>query len=209
MKNLFDESLREVLKQSASPAPTPGGGSVSAVAGAFGAAMVAMVGNLTVGKEKYKDVEPEAKELLHKANKVIEELEQLVQADIDAFNAYMDVYKMPKNTEEEKALRAQALQKAAIEATEVPLAIAEVALKGIEVAKAMASIGNKMAISDVGVGAYLGEGALKGALLSVDINLPVIKDADYVKKAEARRDQLIARAEKVREEALQVLRQRF
>ncbi|QGG49406.1 cyclodeaminase/cyclohydrolase family protein [Heliorestis convoluta] len=209
MKKLFEESLQEVLAQSASAAPTPGGGSVSAIAGAFGAAMVAMVGNLTVGKEKYKDVEPEVKELLAQSNQLMKELEELVQADIDAFNNYMDVFKMAKNTEEEKALRAEALQKAAIAATDVPLRIGEATIKGLQVAQKMAALGNKVAISDVGVGAYLGEAALKGALLSVDINIPVIKDQAYVEKAVAKRDELIAEAEALRSKAVEVVKERI
>ncbi|MDD2420925.1 MAG: cyclodeaminase/cyclohydrolase family protein [Heliobacteriaceae bacterium] len=209
MGDIFAKAFREVIAVSASSQPTPGGGSVSAMTGSFAAAMVAMVANLTVGKEKFKDVEPQVQGLLTKVNAVIGRLEDLVRQDMAAFAAYMAVFKLPKETAEEKAARAQALQDAAKEATEVPLAIAEACLAILQAAAELAPIGNKMAISDAGVGAYLAEASLKSALLSVDINLPVIKDAGYVAAATARRDALIAEAGQLKDKAVTVVAERL
>ncbi|MTV47402.1 formimidoyltetrahydrofolate cyclodeaminase [Heliobacillus mobilis] len=202
MSDIFDLSLREVITQSASSSPTPGGGSVSAIAASFGAAMVAMVGNLTTGKEKFKEVEPQVQEQLQKLQGILSRLESLVRADIEAFDAYMAVFKMPKDTEEQKAARAQAMQVAAKNATNVPLTIGETCLEALASAVELAVVGNKMAISDVGVGAYLAEAALKGALLNVDINLPAIKDETFVAESAARRDRLIEQALALRDTAV-------
>ncbi|MBC9783099.1 cyclodeaminase/cyclohydrolase family protein [Heliobacterium chlorum] len=202
MSDIFDLSLREVIAQSASSSPTPGGGSVSAIAASFGAAMVAMVGNLTTGKEKFKEVEPQVQEQLQKLQGILSRLENLVRADIEAFDAYMAVFKMPKDTEDQKAARAQAMQVAAKNATNVPLSIGETCLEALVSAVELAVVGNKMAISDVGVGAYLAEAALKGALLSVDINLPAIKDETFVAESAVRRDRLIEQALALRETAV-------
>ncbi|MZP28174.1 formimidoyltetrahydrofolate cyclodeaminase [Heliobacterium undosum] len=209
MSDIFERPLREVIAEAASAAPTPGGGSVSAITGAFGAAMAAMVANLTVGKEKYRDVEPQAREQLRRLEGITARLEALVQADMDAFEAFMAVYKLPKDTEEQKAARAKARQAAAIQATEAPLAIGDACIEALEAAVALAAIGNKTAISDVGVGAYLAEASLKGALLSVDINLPAIDDAAYVDKAKGRRDRLIAEAERLRAQAVGIVGKRI
>ncbi|MBM7865420.1 formimidoyltetrahydrofolate cyclodeaminase [Heliobacterium gestii] len=209
MSDIFERPLRNVIEQAASASPTPGGGSVSAITGAFGASMAAMVANLTVGKEKYKDVEPQALEQVKRLEGIMARLEGLVQADMDAFEAFMAVYKLPKDTDEQKAARAKARQAAAIEATEVPLAIGDACLEALEAAVGLAAIGNSTAISDVGVGAYLAEASLKGALLSVDINLPAINDSEFVNNAKARRERLIAEAERLRAEAIAVVGKRI
>ncbi|ABZ84447.1 methenyltetrahydrofolate cyclohydrolase, putative [Heliomicrobium modesticaldum Ice1] len=209
MSDIFARSLREVIAEAASAAPTPGGGSVSAITGAFGAAMVAMVANLTVGKEKYRDVEAQVREQLQRLEGITARLEGLVRADMEAFAAFMAVYKLPADTDEEKAARARARQAAAIQATEAPLAIGDACIEALEAAVVLAAIGNNRAISDVGVGAYLAEASLKSALLSVDINLPAIDDAAYVDKAKGRRDRLLAEAERLRAQAVHIVSKRI
>lgn len=209
MSDLFQKSLHDVIAVSASSSPTPGGGSVSAVTASFGAAMVAMVANLTIGKEKYKDIEPQVQDYLAQLQGIINKLEQLVADDMQEFENYMAVFKLPKQTEEEKAARAAAMEAAAKAATEVPLSIGEACLEILKIADALAPIGNKMAISDVGVGAHVAEASLKGALLSVDINLPVIKDQEYVSQAADRKNTLIAEAEKIKESAVSVVQSRL
>ncbi|HHX50144.1 MAG TPA: cyclodeaminase/cyclohydrolase family protein [Clostridia bacterium] len=202
MSEIFDWSLRKVIEASASDAPTPGGGSVSAMVGCFGVAMISMVGNLTVGKEKYRDVEPQAKKILEQTEQLLGQLEKLVAADIDAFGNFMKVLRMPKDSEEQKAERTRLMQEALKKATDTPLEIARVCLKGLELAQELSSIGNKGAISDVGVGAYVGEAALNSVLLSVDINVPSIKDTIYVEKVLKEKEQLIARARELRTQAV-------
>lgn len=209
MSEVWDWSFRKVVEVSASDSPTPGGGSVSALVASLGVAMVAMVGNLTVGKEKYKDVEPEVKEILDKAYGIIGRLEQLVDQDIAEFGNFMKVLKMPKDTDEEKALRQARMQEALKSATDTPLEIASTCLEAVKLAEQLSKIGNKGAISDVGVAAYVAEAALNSALLSVDINLPGIKDADYVARASAERARLVNEALALKEQAVAKVQERL
>lgn len=209
MSKLFDLSFRKVLEDSASQAPTPGGGSVSAIVGCLGTAMVAMVGNLTIGKEKYKDFEPQTKVILDKAYALMAKLEELVDADIAAFGNFMDVLKMPKDTEEQKTKRSELMQKALKNATDTPLEIAKVCLETLKIAEELSTFGNKGAISDVGVGAYVAEAALNSVLLSVDINIPSIKDIAYVEKANAEKNRLIEEAKVLKEKAVRQVQERM
>ncbi len=172
-------------------------------------AMVAMVGNLTAGKEKYKDVEAEAKGILAEANAIISKLEQLVEADIAEFSKFMGALKLPKNTEEEKAERTRVMQEVLKSATDTPMEIARTCLEILKIAKGLSGIGNKGAISDVGVGAYLAEASLNSALLSVDINLPMIKDEEYAARISAERNDLVEQARKLKEEAVAVVQKRL
>jgi formiminotetrahydrofolate cyclodeaminase len=209
MNNVFDSTFRQVLEASASDAPTPGGGSVSAMVGSFGVAMVSMVGNLTVGKTKYQDVEPQVKVILEKTNQLMARLEELVAEDIKVFGQFMDVLKLPKDTDEQKAERSRLMQEALKGATDTPMEIARVCLQGLELAEELSTIGNKGAISDVGVAAYVAEAALNSVLLSVDINIPSIKDADYVEKIQAEKYALIVKAAQLREKAVAQVRERM
>lgn len=209
MSEMFDKSFRKILEESASSAPTPGGGSVSAMVGCLGTAMVAMVGNLTVGKEKYKEYEDQVKVILDKAYAAMSKLEELVDEDMAAFGYFMDVLKMPKDTEEQKKERAEKMQLALKKATDTPLEIARVCLDALKIAEELSTIGNKGAISDVGVGAYVAEAALNSVLLSVDINVPSIKDMEYVSKVNAEKEQLIAEAKALREKAVSQVQERM
>lgn len=209
MSEVFDWSVKKLIQESASDSPTPGGGSVSALAASLAVAMVTMVGNLTVGKEKYKDVEAETQAILDEGNAIIARLENLVEADIAEFSKFMAALKLPKNTEEEKAERTKVMQEVLKSATDTPMEIARTCLDILKLAKGLSGIGNKGAISDVGVGAYLAEASLNSALLSVDINLPMVKDEDYVAKISAERNQLVEEARKLKEEALSVVQDRL
>lgn len=209
MSEVWDWPFRKVVEVSASNSPTPGGGSVSALVGSLGVAMVAMVANLTVGKEKYREVEPEVKAILSQVYELIEKLEQLVERDISEFSNFMRVYKMPKETEEEKRAREEAKQKALRAATDTPFVIADTCLKGLELAEKLSHIGNKGAISDAGVGAYVCDAALRSALLSVDINLPSITDLDYVREAQERKAELLSEADDLKAKALAKVKERL
>lgn len=209
MSKYFDKSYREIIKEASSDSPTPGGGSVAAMAACLGNAMVSMVGNLTAGKEKYAEYDEAARAVVAQTAAISEKLEKLVDEDMEVFGQFMDTLKMPKNSDEEKAVRTKALQAAYIAATEVPLTIAETCLEVLEVACDICSFGNKSAISDVGVGAYIAEAALKGALLSVDINLGGIKDQEYKAKAASRKNILIAQGADLREKAVVIVKERL
>lgn len=209
MGSLFDKSLSEILRESASSAPTPGGGSVSGIAAAFAAAMAAMVGNLTIGKKKYKDVEAEVTVLRDKALDLMSTFEALVEEDISQFAKFMEAYRLPKNTQEEKQKREQVLQQALKGATETPLKVARACVELLDLVCKLAPIGNTMAISDAGVAAYLAEAGLRAVLLNLDINVPMIKDQDFVAQARKEKEGLIEQASKLREKAVSIVSERM
>lgn len=209
MDKIWEWTTEELLTVSASSSPTPGGGSVSAYAGALAASMTCMVANLTVGKEKYKDVEPEVKEILAEAEEVLGLLKSGLSQDIAEFSNFMAALKLPKGTDEEKALRTEKMQEVLISATDTPLAISQNCFRILQLAQRIAPIGNKGAISDVGVSAYLAESALKSAMLSVDINLPGIKDGAYQERVKAERTRLFEQAAIICAETVAVVQSRL
>lgn len=206
---IWQWTTEEFLNVSASSSPTPGGGSVSAYVGALAASMTCMVANLTIGKEKYQDVEPQVKEILSQAEMVLDLLKKGLSQDIAEFSNFMSALKLPKGTEEEKAVRAGKLQEVLVSATNTPLGIAQNCFKVLQLAQELAPIGNKGAISDVGVSAYLAENALKSAMLSVDINLPQIKDEAYREKVLAERTKLFEQAAAICADTVAVVQSRL
>jgi Methenyl tetrahydrofolate cyclohydrolase len=209
MNKIWEWTTEEFLTVSASSSPTPGGGSVSAFVGAQAASMACMVANLTIGKEKYKDVEPQVKEILSQGEMVLNDLKAGLSQDIAEFSNFMAVLKLPKGTDEEKAARAAKMQEVLVSATNTPLGIAQNCFKVLQLAQKLAPIGNKGAISDVGVAAYLAESALKSAMLSVDINLPQIKDQGYQEKVKAERTRLFEQAAAICAETVAVVQSRL
>ena len=196
--SIYEKTLNEYLEAAASKSHTPGGGSVSAVVGANAASMVSMVANLTIGKKKYAEVQEEIQAILTDATSAIEDLKRLTAADMDAFDRVMEAWRMPSDTEEEKAAKEAAIEPATKNATEVPMEISRTCLEILRLAVRLAPIGNKSAISDVGVGAYVAEAALRSAMLSVDINLPSLKDETFREEIEAERAALLSEAENLR-----------
>ena len=179
MSDLTKLSCQEFLEKLASNAPTPGGGGGAAMAGALAVALASMVGNLTVGKEKFAQHEVEVQELLAKADALRLELLNLVNADAEVFNSFMACYRLPKNTDEEKQARNRAIQNAAKEAAEVPLKIAESCLEVMKLAERIAIIGNPGAITDAAVSSIMARAALRSAVYNVVVNLKLIKDEAY------------------------------
>lgn len=171
-----DKSIQEFAELLSTKAPVPGGGGASAYVGALGTALGSMVGNLTTGKKKYAEVEEEIQFLLAASEKLQGELMELIQKDADAFYPLSQAYGMPKETEEEKAEKERVLQAALVDATMVPLEIAEKSVKALRLLKRYAEIGSRIAVSDAGVGAAFCEAALKGAKLNVLINTRLLKD---------------------------------
>jgi formiminotetrahydrofolate cyclodeaminase len=209
LSELFSMSLAEILKASASSEPTPGGGSVSAICAAFAASMASMVANLTIGKKKYKDVEAQVTLLRDQTLRLLAGFEELVDEDIKQFGNFMEAYRLPKNTPEEKEKREASVQKALKGATETPLRVARACVDLLEIVCELAPIGNKMAISDAGVAAYLGEASLRAVLLSADINIPMIKDPDYVEQVVQEKEGLIGQAQKLKEKAMAIVSARM
>ena len=198
------EALQVYLDDAAADKPAPGGGSVSACAGALGAALVSMVCNLTRGREKFAAVEAEIVALVEASEAARGRLEQLLQEDTTAYNGVIAAYRMPKETAEEQAARGQAIQDGLIIAADVPLEICRVAVEVCRLAKVAAGIGNPQAVTDAGIGAILGEAAVVGAALNVRINLGSIKDEAYVAKAAAEIDEIQAAAAALRAEVLAI-----
>jgi glutamate formiminotransferase / formiminotetrahydrofolate cyclodeaminase len=155
----------------ASGDPTPGGGSAAAYSAAMAAALVAMVGRVTVGKKKYADVEAEMGSLIEEASELQQAMQVAVDKDAQAFSAYMQARKLPKDTEQEKNRRSRALHAASIKAAEVPLQVAQNALKIMQLALTASALGNVNAISDAGAAVSFAKAALDGAGLNVRINL--------------------------------------
>jgi formiminotetrahydrofolate cyclodeaminase len=206
---LFDKSLSDILQEAASSAPTPGGGSVSGIAAAFAASMAAMVGNLTIGKKKYRDVEEQVTALRDKALGLMAAFETLVEEDISQFGKFMEAYRLPKSTEEEKQHREGVLQQALKGATETPLKVARACVELLELVCELAPIGNTMAISDAGVAAYLAEAALYAVLLNVDINVPMIKERGFAVQAIEEKEGLMEQARSLREKAVAIVSERM
>jgi methenyltetrahydrofolate cyclohydrolase len=178
--------VTEFLDVLASKESVPGGGSGAALAGAQAAALVSMVCNLTIGKKGYEHVEGPMRDLLAKSEALRRELPQLLEADTQVYAQVMAVYRLPRTSDEERATRGTAMQRALKEAAEVPLTIADRCSQVIDLALPAAEMGNPWAVSDAGVAVLLAEAAMRGALLNVTINLASIKDADYVREVEAR-----------------------
>ncbi|MGI6119005.1 MAG: cyclodeaminase/cyclohydrolase family protein [Desulfosporosinus sp.] len=206
---VWEWTIEEFLTESAGSSPTPGGGSVSAYVGALAAAMICMVANLTLGKEKYQEVEPQVKEILVQADRILSLLKIGLNQDIAVFSDFMAVFKLPKGSEAEKRVRARKMQEALLSATDTPLGISQNCYQILQLAHKLAPIGNLGAISDVGVAAYLAESALKSALLSVDINLPQIKDEGYQSRVKAERSGLIKQASVLCAETIVVVQSRI
>ena len=173
---LIDMQVKEYLDVLKSDAPAPGGGSVSALAGAQGAALFIMVADLTIGKEKYADWQEVCKAAKEKGAALYEELTAAVDKDTEAFNLVSAAFKMPKETDEEKAARKQAIADGTLVATEVPFRTMQLGYEGLMTARTMIGKSNPNAASDLGVAILNLTACIKGAWLNVKINLPGVKD---------------------------------
>lgn len=200
---LTDKTSKEFLVELASAAPTPGGGGAAAMAGALAAALTSMVANLTIGKEKFAAQEPEVKNLLAEAEVARQELLALVEADAAVFGSFMSCYKLPKNTEEEKAARTQAIRKAAKGAAEVPLNIGRASVQVLRLAKRIVEIGNPGVVTDGACSALLARAAFRCAVYNVMINLGLTKDEDFNTAVKAELEQLQAEALELENRTLQ------
>jgi glutamate formiminotransferase/formiminotetrahydrofolate cyclodeaminase len=189
------EGTKGFLQLVSEKSPTPGGGSVSALAGALAGALGSMVCNLTIGKKKYAAAEKELKEILGKSETLRSELTFLIEKDSQAFDEVMAASKLPKFTDFEKKQRIAKIQDATIQATSVPLEVMEKAVNVLEHLPVIAEKGNVNSISDVGVANLMGISAVKGAYMNVKINLPGIDDDEKRKRFIDKADELLRKAE--------------
>jgi len=178
----LERPLKDFIEDTASRTPTPGGGSVAALVGALGSCLLRMVGNFTVGKEKFKSVEKDMELILSELNLFTLRFCRLMQDDISAYQNFSKVSSLPKDTPEEKKIRKEALQDALKKAAEVPFKVCEDSFELLKVASRILDIGNPRLISDVGVGAILAQACLESAALNVEINLSSIRDENFVKQ---------------------------
>lgn len=204
MHTLMKLSCEEFLEKLASDEPAPGGGGASALVGALGASLASMVGNLTVDKEKFSNVREEVLQLLTITIDLKKELLALVEDDAKVFKAFMSCYKLPKNTDEEKAIRKKAIQEAAKIAAEVPYSVAIKSLLVLETSQKAAEIGNPSVITDATVAALFARAAIRGSIYNVRINLGIIEDENYCKHMETVLLEIGTRAEKIEAKVLQL-----
>ncbi len=208
-KRLIDMTCKGFADETASESPAPGGGSISAYMGALGAALGTMVANLSSHKAGWDDRWQEFSDWADKGQALLAELSHLVDEDTEAFNRIMDVFAMPKSTDEEKAARSAALQSATLYATEVPLRTMKASVKVFELVRAMAEEGNPNSVSDAGVGALAARSAVLGARLNVRINAAGLKDRAVAERLIAEADAIAATAEAAEKEVLVIVEQKI
>jgi len=203
--SMLNKTCKEFNEVLASKAAVPGGGGAAAMGGAIGMALSNMVGNLTVGKKKYAEVEDEVKVLIEKGNQIITALENLVDKDAEVFSPLSKAYGLPKNTPEQQKFKTETMEKCSIEACSVPIEIMRQAFAGIKVHERMGQIGTMLAISDVGCGVAFMKAALISGSLNVIINLNTIKNQDFVEKTRAEMNQLLENGQRIADETLKLV----
>ncbi len=182
---LTENRVYDLLAAFRSSDPTPGGGSASALAGAIGASLLAMVAGLAKPRTATDDETAELRTAGGRCTDLAVVLEQLVDRDSDAYKLVMDAYRLPKLTDDDKAWRAAAIQDAFKEATEAPLAVMRRCSEALTLLPVVDRLGNPNAASDVKVAGYLLRAGLAGAAENVEINLGSVTDAAYVQHARA------------------------
>lgn len=198
-------SVKDFARETASESPAPGGGSVSAAMGAFGAALATMVANLSAHKRGWDDRWKEFSDVAEAGWKIMDELTALIDEDTAAFNRIMDVFAMPKGTEEEKAARAAAMEEATLYAATVPLKTMEASLKALPLALEMARKGNPASASDAGVAALAALAAIRGAELNVRINAAGLADKSAAAPLLERARAIVTEASALEKETLEAV----
>jgi formiminotetrahydrofolate cyclodeaminase len=195
-----DKPVQVFLDELASKASTPGGGSAAAIMGAMGAALVSMVCNLTVGKKNYEAVDADMRSVLARAEDLRGRLTDMIRADVEVFDQVMGAYGLPKDTDEQKATRSEAIQTALKAATDVPLRCARACAEAIDLSAEAADKGNKNVISDAGVAVLAAYAALRSAALNVYINAGAIKDRAFVDERVKELESILSGSDKKTEE---------
>ena len=204
-KKLVDMDLSEFANETASESPAPGGGSISAYLGALGVSLATMVANLSSHKAGWDSRWKEFSDHAEKGMAIQKELLLLVDEDTNAFNRVMEALGMPKGSDQEKALRINAIQEATRYATEVPLQVMKRTCDAFELIKAMAGTGNPNSVSDAGVGALCARSAVMGAFLNVKINAAGLEDRKFAGRILAEGGELEALAIRYEEEILGIV----
>ncbi|MGR9045484.1 MAG: methenyltetrahydrofolate cyclohydrolase [Gammaproteobacteria bacterium] len=206
MTEIKDKPVQLFLDELASRAPTPGGGSAAALMGAQAAALISMVCNLTIGKPKYAEVEADMQALLGQAEALRECLTGMIKADVDVFNRLMACYGMPKETDQDKAVRSDSIQIVLKEAITVPLACARACAEAIQLSRIAAEKGNLGVVSDAGVAVMAGYAGLKSAALNVYINTGALKDKLFADEKLAELEAILKGVDVDAEEIYQIVK---
>ena len=204
-ERLIRMTLKGFAEETASESPAPGGGSISAYMGALGAALGTMVANLSAHKRGWDDRWKEFSDWAEKGHAVMRELVSLVDEDTAAFDKIMAAFGLPKGTDEEKAARSEAIEKATLYATQVPLRTMKASFKAFEITRAMAETGNPNSVSDAGVGALAARSAVLGAQLNVKINAASLSDKAKAAELVAEADEIAAKAVVEEKEILDIV----
>ena len=200
---LAEHTLQGFVEVLGSDAPAPGGGSVSALCAANGAALCAMVCRLTRGKKKYLEYTPLMEEIIPQADALAQKLTASIDKDTEAFNLVSAAFRMPKETEEQKAARSAKIAEGMLVSTKVPFETMELTLEALKLAQQMLGKFNTNAASDLGVAALNLSGAVRGAWLNVLINVGSLKDKALARHYQAQGEILLERALPLSEKAYQ------
>jgi len=206
-ERLIRMTCKDFAIETASESPAPGGGSISAYMGALGAALGTMVANLSAHKRGWDDRWEEFSTIAEQGQAVMNDLLALVDEDTAAFNKIMDVFAMPKTTDEEKKARSEAMEAATLYATKVPLRTMQTALRAVPVLRAMAEKGNPASASDAGVGILAVRAAVRGADMNVRINAAGLKNRDIAQQLINQAAELVSQAETAENEILDIVNQ--
>lgn len=191
--------MTEFFDVLASAEPVPGGGGASAAVGAFAAALGRMVANLTIGKKKYADVEAEVQEINTKLETYQNKLAEFIDLDAEAFLPLSQAYKMPRETEEEKARRAEVIEEALYVASITPIHMMETILEVMKLLEILGEKGSVLAVSDAATGVLFGRGALEGASMNVFINTGMMKNREIAEELQQKANGMIAEAKVIRD----------
>jgi len=203
----LNRPLRDFLDDTASRSPTPGGGSVSALMGALGAALLCMVANFTLGKKKYKGVEEDVKEILKKTEDLKAKFTLLIQKDVEAYQRLSRAMRMSRDSSLKEEDQAKILEKALKEASEVPLGVAQLSFQLIKLGQRLLYKGNPNLITDTGIGVLFGEAALQSAALNVEINLISIKDEEFREDKRRTLSPLLSQGKRIKDGVLRKIKQ--
>ena len=187
---LTDLTVKDFLNKVAGSDPVPGGGSIAALNGALASALAAMVANLTIGKKKYAEVQEDMQAIAQEAERLLGDFTADIDRDSDAYDRVFACFKMPKETDEEKAARSAAIQEATKYAAQVPLEVARRACALMPLIADVALKGNQNAVTDACVAMMSARNAVLAAVLNVRINLSSLKDAELVTRLQAEADGL-------------------
>ncbi len=188
--NLTDLTVKDFLNKVISNEPVPGGGSISALNAAIAASLTGMVANLTIGRKKYASVEDEMAEVVAQVTELQKRFIEDVDRDSEAYSKVMAAFKLPKETEEEIAIRKTEIQEATKHAAVVPLVVARDARRMMGLISEVAYKGNQNAFTDACVAMMCCRTAVVGAILNVRINLQSIEDENFVQELETEIQQL-------------------